>query len=154
MGHQPVEPAPSNDQDEFNKETDFQKIYNLENPNSMIAFESPYKDYETGSCVLLKLENFSDSTITLPAEFGLKMVVFDNGVWAEVDNTAKYIVLSGTPGAVSIPPRGTDIPAVIFIPACPDLSKQTAPIELRILVVGQDDQGRQASAYIDAVLDD
>ncbi|MBI5297019.1 MAG: hypothetical protein HY869_16190 [Chloroflexi bacterium] len=129
-GHQLIEPAPSNDQDEFNKETNFQKTYNLENPNSMIAFESPYKDYDTGDCILLKMENLSDSRIALPAEFGLKMVVFANGVWAEVGNTAKYIFPSGTTGQVSIPPRGTDIPAVIFIPACPDLSKQTAPIEL------------------------
>lgn len=145
--------------DKTGRETIFTEMYPLHEMNTKIRFWHPTRDdREFKPCEFndLTLENFSDSKVVFPNDYGLRIYTFDQGenMWLEIQNSAKYI----PEGNRQISPKGLANPfgvtGIDFVPQVLDCEQA---IEIRVVVVGEVYEGDtptgvSAGAYIDVTL--
>lgn len=121
--------------------------------NTRIKFWSPKPSevFIRGEHIFLTLENLSKEKIIFPGDYGIRILSFDedSNKWIEIRNTMVYL----PPGNAQISPKGPDEPSVIGVGLSPDLTKDGPPTEVRIVVIGvEENSSDRIGAYIDVTL--
>lgn len=99
------------------------------------------------------LSNQSSRQLTFPIDLGVQLLVYsdDAGEWRAVENLTTY---SPPDGSVVLQPRGNWPEDEATLSFWPVFDRRPGDSKLRVIVVGQDEQGESVAGYLDIPLDD
>ena len=137
-----------------NIDDDFKQFISYEDVNSKIKFTMPDglgNEYKIGGFVSLWLTNHTNNLIIFPPEYGLKLFIYNNGEWIQVENNMIYHPHEER----HLLPK--DQNGFLKINCVPIIRNHSEPVLLRVLVVGsvQDKisgDSERVAAYYDVKL--
>lgn len=107
-----------------------------------------------GDWVSVMVTNHTQGEIAFPPDYGLKLYIYQEEEWVEVENNMTYV-----PNEEKyLPPEGVyGFRIVNFTPCVPVPEDRSSPAHLRVLVVGTtipegDEAAEKVAAYYDVVL--
>ncbi len=122
---------------------------------SLPGLERGFYKPKIGEFITLVLNNQSNKTIVFPADYGLKMYLYNNEkqTWIEVKNLEKY----STEEYKQVSPIDEGSLSQILVSALPSLDKTSDPIDMRVMVIGTiykdgTPTDKQVGAYTDITL--
>jgi len=156
-------------------DTEFAKMISIKNVNQVIQlrpFHGNENVFNEGRIELL-LANVSDQLVKFPADYGIRLFVYDQEInqWKEIPNQTEYeiVVPEGqtliennyvdSQGRIKLHPFGSPFekPETSPIGAVPSLDGIKRPITLRLLVEGvveeKESVEEKVAAYYDVYID-
>jgi hypothetical protein len=141
------------------KDQAFNKLIQIHDMNKSISLElwnvNEISKLHIGSDIVLAAKNNTKNNISLPTDYGISILLFDETTnkWIDVPN---YIYYS-PPGEQILYPKAEDDPGITAIAVNPKITSSGQPIELRIVVKGETTNwihfvNKKVGAYIDLIL--
>ena len=122
---------------------------------SLPGLERGFYKPKIGEFITLVLNNQSNKTIVFPADYGLKMYLYndEDQEWIEVKNLEKYSPEENK----QVSPIDEGSLSQLLVSALPGLDKTSNPIDLRVMVIGTiykdgTPTDKQVGAYTDITL--
>lgn len=130
-------------------------VMNDEVKLSLPGLERGFYKPKIGEFITLILNNPSNKIIVFPADYGLNMYLYNNEdqTWIQVKNLEKYSQEENK----QVSPIGESSLNQILVSALPGLDTTSAPIDLRVVVIGTIYKDgiptdKQVGAYTDITL--
>lgn len=122
---------------------------------SLPGLERGFYKPKIGEFITLELNNQSNKVIVFPADYGLKMYLYNNEdqTWIIVKNLEKYSPEENK----QISPLGEGSLSQLLVSALPGLDKTLNPIDMRVVVIGTiykdgTPTDKQVGAYTDITI--